>query len=92
MTNIVTAVTAIDHTIATYAPAVIAGVQAAEQSTASGEDKKQAVIDAIIAGSQVAEGIPIPQVAAIGGLIDLVVSIFNALGLFRHKKATPPTS
>jgi hypothetical protein len=78
-----------DAQIAQYAPLVIVGVQAAEQSTASGATKKQAVLDAIVAGSHVAEAIPVPQVAAIGGLIDLVVSIFNSLHIFGHSTSTP---
>lgn len=85
MTDTVQAVSMIDTQVATYAPAVIAGVQAAEHSGASGNDKKQAVIDAVLAGSQAAEGAPVPQVAAIAGLVNLVVSIFNSLGIFKHK-------
>lgn len=71
----------------TYTPAVIAGVQAAETSLASGPSKQQAVINAILAGSQAAEGVPNPNVAAIAALVNLTVSIFNALGLFKHKAA-----
>lgn len=82
-------VNTITSDVASFTPAVLAGVQAAEQSTASGADKKQAVLNAIQAGSAEGTKIAIPQVAAISGLIDLVVSIFNALGVFSHK--TPAT-
>ena len=75
-----------------FAPAVIGGIHAAEVSGASGADKKQAVIDGILAGAKAAENIPIPQVSAIAGMIDLFVSIFNSLGLFKHKPSTPPAA
>jgi len=68
-----------------YAPAAMAGIMAAEQSTASGESKLQAVLDGIQAGAHAGEQIPQPQVAAIAGMINLFVSIFNALGVFKHK-------
>ncbi len=32
-----------------------------------------------------AAGIPVPQVAAIAALVNLSVSIFNALGIFKKK-------
>lgn len=69
----------ITHQIVVFTPAVAAGVIAAQTVTAAGADKKQAVIDGILAGAKVGETIPIPQVAAVAGLVDLVVSIFKAL-------------
>jgi hypothetical protein len=72
------------HTI-TFAPAVIAGVQAAEMSSANGTTKQQAVVNAVLAGARAAEGTPNPNVAAIASLVDLVVSVLNATGLFSHK-------
>lgn len=69
----------IDAQVLTYAPAVIAGVQQAEAVGGSGASKKQMVLTAIQAGAQIGEGLPSPNVSAISGLIDLVVSIFNAL-------------
>ena len=75
-----------------FAPAVIGGIQAAEAAGASGENKKQAVIDGILAGAKAAENIPVPQVAAIAGMIDLAVSIFNSLGRFKHAPAPVPTN
>ncbi len=75
----------IDHQVLTYAPAVIAGVQAAESTGAPGQTKFQAVLAGILAGSQVAEGIPIPNVQGVAALINLSVFIINAIGAFRHK-------
>lgn len=81
----VSTVTDINNTAIQFAPAVMGGIQAAELSGASGENKKQAVLDGIIAGARAGESIPIPQVEAISGMIDLFVSIFNSLGLFKKK-------
>lgn len=72
-----------------YAPAVIAGVQAAELSGASGETKAQAVVNAVLAGSGAAESATNPNVAGIASLVNLFVSIFNATGLFSHKATVP---
>ena len=88
--SVVNTVTQIDSQIMAYTPAVMAGVTAAEASSQSGSNKKQAVLSAIQAGTKVGETIPVPQVAAISGLIDLVVSIFNALGIFKHSLPTQP--
>lgn len=81
-------ITSISQQVATYTPAVIAGVQAAEVSGASGSAKLQAVLDGIQAGSAAAELIPIPQVEAIAALVNLVVSIFNSLGIFKHNSTS----
>ena len=74
-----------------YVPAVAAGVQAAELSSASGATKQQAVVNAIIAGSGALETGPNPNVDAIAALTNLFVSIFNATGIFSHK-STPPAA
>ena len=73
-----------------YAPAVLAGIQVAEQSTASGASKQQAVVNAVLAGSGALEAAPNANVAGIAALVNLFVSIFNSLGLFNHKPAPPP--
>lgn len=83
-TPIVTQITS--GTIA-YAPAVLAGIQAAELSSASSETKQQAVVNAVLAGSQALEGAPNANVAGVAALVNLFVSIANATGLFSHKKA-----
>lgn len=90
-TGVVATVNQITSQVTSFAPAVITGVQAAEQSSASGQNKKAAVLAGIQAGAAAGEAIPIPQVAAISALVDLVVSIFNGLGLFQHK-STPATT
>lgn len=90
--SVETMVGAISTATLTYVPTVLAGIQAAEQSSAAGADKKQAVLDGILAGAKIGETIPVPQVAAISGLIDLFVSIFNALGLFHHKAPAVPAA
>jgi hypothetical protein len=87
--SVVSTVNQIDFATVQFAPAVLSGIQAAEQSSHSGENKKQAVLDGILAGAKAGENIPIPAVAAISGMIDLFVSIFNALGLFHHMPAAP---
>lgn len=68
-----------------YAPAVLAGVQAAETAGGSGHDKLNAVVNGIIAGSQTLESAPSPTVAGIAALVNLTVSILNALGIFKKK-------
>lgn len=87
----VSTVTQIETQTLTYAPAAIAGIQAAEAGGqivgAAGPSKLSAVLSGIAAGAQVGEAIPVPQVAAISGMINLFVSIFNALGIFKHAPA-----
>ncbi len=72
-------------TTTVFAPVVMAGVQAAEQSDATGEDKRQAVIDGVNAAAEVMTGIPVPSVQAVGALIELFVTVFNKLGIFKKK-------
>lgn len=87
MSKIVSTINKIDNAALTYAPMVIAGIQAAEVSGAAGSDKKAAVVDGILAGAQAAEGLSSPSAAAIGSMVDLFVSIFKALGTFKSKAA-----
>lgn len=90
--GVVTAVNNITSQMVTYAPAVLAGVQVAEQSTASGSDKKSAVLGGILAGAKIEEASTNPAVASISALIDLTVSILNSLGVFGHKSTTTTTA
>lgn len=93
--SVVSTINQIDNQVATFAPLAIVAVQASEAAGnaagASGAQKKAVAATAIFAGIQagarVGETVPIPQVSAIAGLIDLVVSIFNAFGVFSHKPA-----
>lgn len=71
-----------------YAPAVLAGIQAAELSAASNETKLQSVVNGVLAGSGALESSTNPEVAGIAALTNLFVSIFNATGIFSHKKTT----
>lgn len=81
-------VTAITTQTLAYAPAVLAGIQVAEQSNASGATKQQAVINAVLAGSQSLESAPNPNVAGIAALVNLFVAILNATGALNHKAKT----
>ncbi len=75
-----------------YAPAALVAVLAAEQSNASGASKLQAVVNGIMAGSAALAGTAgvSPTVAGISALVNLTVSILNALGVFTHKSAATP--
>lgn len=87
-------IVAIDQSVLSYAPAAIVAVQAAEITNASGATKLQSTVSTILAGSQALESAPNPNVAGIAALVNLVVSIFNATGMFNHKTKTvsaPPT-
>ena len=73
-----------------YGPAVIQGVQAAELVPgATGVQKAAAVISAVSGSLATSSNV---NLAAIAGLVNLTVSIFNALGVFTHKSAAAPTS
>lgn len=71
---------------AKYLPYILAGVVGVEQAiqSAPGDLKKQ-IVTGIVVGAQVGEQIPEAHVAAIGGLIDTVVSTLNNAGIFGHK-------
>jgi N-acetylglucosamine-6-phosphate deacetylase len=78
-----------------FAPAVLAGVSAAETAAplAPGTTKQAAVVNAVLQGIQVGSGeletSANPTVAGVATLVNLFVSIFNALKVFKH--ATPGT-
>lgn len=86
----------------TLLPGLLTGIQAIEAHadavkaaggpTLSGADKKALVTSSILAGVQVAaqtgEQIPNVYVATVSTLIDGLVQIFNASGIFNHKAAT----
>jgi hypothetical protein len=73
-----------------YAPAVLAGIQAAEQAAplAPGSSKQAAVVSAVLQGVEVGSGAlessSNPTVAGVAGLVNLFVSILNSLGVFKH--------
>lgn len=78
-------VAAINTQTLAFLPSVLAGVHAAEQSNADGATKSQAVVNAIIAGSGSLAAGSNPDVVGIAALVNLTVSILNALGVFKHK-------
>lgn len=82
-------INAINKQTLNYTPAVIAGVQAAETTGAAGDTKLQAVVNGVIATSGALESSSNVDIAGISALVNLVVSIFNATGIFNHKKAAP---
>jgi len=94
MSNLNSTVATITQNELLYAPAVLAGVQAAEAvaADAPGHAKADAVLTGIMTGSAALatnKATP-PSVAGIAALINLSVSILNALGIFR--KAAPAKS
>jgi len=83
--SVVAATTKINNQVLAYAPAAIAAIQAAETSDLSGAAKRQAVIDGILAGARAGETSQNVNVAAISGMIDLIVSVLNATGVFKKR-------
>jgi hypothetical protein len=77
-----------------YAPVALSAISSVEAADAAipGVTKKQIAVNMILAGSQIAEGVPVPSVAAAGLLINLLVSILNATGIFSHKAAPAPVA
>jgi hypothetical protein len=80
----------IEQSIASYLPATLAAVLAVEAAAHQlpGTTKLQTVVNVVLAASQAAEGVPVPGVAAIAGLANLLVSILNSTGVF-NKGAAP---
>lgn len=80
----------INQEIAKYLPVTLTAVLATETAAhaQAGATKLQNVVNAVMAGTQVAEGVPVPQVAAIAGLANLLVTLLNSFGIFNH--GAPP--
>lgn len=76
---------AITTDVSAYAPAVLAGVQAAELSNAPGTSKLQAVVNGVLGTTGALETSANPNVAGVAALANLFVGILNALGVFTHK-------
>lgn len=74
-----------------YLPYVLGAVQGVETALAgaTGATKKQAVLTAITAAGSVGEQVPEPHVALISKMIDTVVGMLNASGLFSHSTPAP---
>jgi len=91
MSNLNSTVATITQNELLYAPAVLAGVQAAEAvaADAPGHAKADAVLTGIMTGSAAlaTNNATPPGVAGIAALINLSVSILNALGIFKKSGA-----
>lgn len=83
LSNVVTALN--------YVPYVSAAVQQVEATNAAlpGATKKQIVMASIQAAAKVGQQVPEAHVAVISTLIDLVVSILNASGVFGKTAPVP---
>lgn len=83
----------LENDIAKYAPTVLAGVLAVENAAKSlaGQTKKAIVVSMVHAAAQAAEAVPNATVDAIAELVDQIVTILNASGLFGHAAVQPAT-
>jgi hypothetical protein len=77
--------------IAAYLPVVLTGIFAVEQviGASNGQTKKQIVLSAVDAAAKAGEGAPNVEVASISALIDTLVGVLNASGLFAKPAAAP---
>lgn len=78
--------------IAKFAPVVLAGVVAVENTFASevpGASKKQIVLDMVQSAAHVGEQFSEPTVQLISALIDSTVGALNKTGEFAHKTPAP---
>lgn len=66
-----------------YAPYAIAGIQSVEATigAGNGQTKQQLVVAGILTAVHAGEQVPVSQVQAISGIVDLVVGTLNASGL-----------
>lgn len=84
-------VTTITNETLQYAPAVIAGIQAAELTGATGQSKQAAVVSSVLNGVEVGSGVlessPNPTVAGVALLVNMFVSIFKALNFGPFKQS-----
>lgn len=93
--SIVQGVATVTNQINNYLPLATQAVLSVEQTLANApsQTKLTTALGLVMAGAKTAEQVPVPSVAAIGGLVDLIASIvqgFNASGLFKHS-STPTT-
>ena len=93
--SITNAVNTVSAQINNYLPLATNAVLSVEQTLANApnQTKLTTALGLILNGAKVGEQIPVPGVAAISSLVDLVgsiVSSFNASGLFSHKSSTTP--
>lgn len=74
----------------TYFPYVLASVKAVEDAAGAlpGATKKQIVLTSVVNVAKLGEQIPEPHVQLVSALIDSVVSVLNATGVFGHAAVT----
>lgn len=67
-----------------YSPYAIPAITEVESviGTGNGATKKQMVVGAILALAHAGETVPAPQVQAISGIVDMLVSTMNGMGVF----------
>ena len=73
-----------------YAPMAMAAVKAveAEVGASDGADKKALVIAYVLAASHAGQNVPIAQVQAIAGVVNLIVGMLNLSGVFGKTTAS----
>lgn len=74
-------------TLLQFLPAILTGIKSVEEvwgSSIPGTAKKDLVLQSIIVGAKVGEGIPDPNVVGISTIIDSLVTSLNVSGVF-HK-------
>ena len=74
-----------------YLPHVLAAVKSIEEvvGAGNGKTKKQIIMEAIQAGAKVGGNVPNEHVVLISNLIDMVVTMLNASGIFKTKTVAP---
>lgn len=81
------------NTVLSFFPYVLNAVKAVEDAYAAepGANKKQIVLDSVLAAARVGESVPNAEVALLSALIDSTVTMLNASGLFTHKPPVAPS-
>lgn len=89
----VTALNTLTNETLTFAPLALSTVASLEAAASGlpGQTKSQIAVNVVMAAAQVGTAVPVPTVQAVSGLVELLVAILNASGLFSHaKKAAVP--
>jgi len=80
-----------------YAPLVLESVKEVEAAigAGNGQSKRQLLLAYVLAAIHAGENVPIAQVQAIAGVIDIIVGLLNGLGVFGKTSpsvAVPPSA
>lgn len=83
----ITTINTIEDSVAKYSPLAVSTVIAIENAAANvdGKTKFQIAMNILQAAASGVQNAPQPTVAAFGGLINVFVALFNAMGTFVHK-------